>query len=404
MNITGTTNTAAVRPASIAEVRRAFDKSAQASIDLSTADTSGATVAIFDVFTNTPEKGLWHGDEAYSVLRRGGVDEKKIAKFDNRLDVDTSALLSGLCWNGPDSANDRVNAYIELSAVNLLQRTNSKLEQILADPKSHIRVISQSQGQSRADIYTSIEPYLLYTPSPEKAKDGDKEGHAEQQTAAVASCAPEPLNAQASETGQCESGTKPEPKAEPIPSALGETFGEALGVPNPTDNVQGWASQMRQLLIGRIDYIVSHSELLQKEQKLHEELLDKLRERGVMVVTSAGNNADELFNVRNGGLRANDNFDDDITSVGHKMVVGAIDPKDLNDPNDDQVAFFSSQYDNVNIYALGVNVPTDGGPATGTSFAAPAIAAAAEKLAEANPGQSLTWIEDQLHQQFPFHP
>ena len=400
MNITGTTNTAAVRPASIAEVRRAFEKSAQSSIDLSTADTSGATVAIFDVFTNTPEKGLWHGDEAYSVLRRGGVDEKKIAKFDNRLDVDTSALLSGLCWKGPDSANDRVNTYIELSAVNLLQRTNSKLEQILADPNSHIRVISQSQGQSRADIYTSIAPYLLCAPGPEKSKDGAKENHAEQQTGADAGNAPQPLNAQ--EAGTVED--KPKPKAALIPSNLGESFGEAMGVPARKDDAQSWASEVRQLLIGRIDYIVSHSELLEKEQKRHEELLDKLRERGVMVVTSAGNNADELFNVRNSGLRANDNFDDDVTAVGHKLVVGAIDPKDLNDPNDDQVAFFSSQYDNVNIYALGVNVPTDGGPATGTSFAAPAIAAAAEKLAEANPGQSLTWIEDQLHQQFPFHP
>lgn len=366
MNIGTSTSNANKAPEykSIQEVRRAFSEVAKAPVDLSEARESGATVAVFDVFSSNPKEEPWHGDMVRSVIQRQGVAADKIVGFDNRLDSESNALLSNLSWGGPDSVNDRLNAYIELSAANLLQRTNGKLQQLLDDPGHSIRVINQSQGHSRAEVFEAISPYLLFTPNPD------------------------------------ESGEIPKPE----PSVLGKSFAEALGVEAPQDDPRVWARAVKQKLIERIDEVVDTSDLIKLEQSKHAELVDGLHERGILVVTSAGNNADELSALRAAGFEVPEDFDDDITSVGRKLVVGAIDPKDLDDPDDDQVAFFSSNYENVNVYALGVNVPTDGGPATGTSYAAPIVAAAAEKLMNQRPGQPLALIEDEIRTEFPFQP
>lgn len=366
MNIGTSASTANRTPEykSIQEVRRAFGEAALAPLNLSEARESAATVAVFDVFSSNPEEELWHGDTVRSILHRQGVQPEKIVAVHNSIDKESSVLLSDLCWGGPDSANDRLNAYIELSAVNLLQRTNGKFQQILDDPNHNIKVINQSQGHSRAEVFEALAPYLLFTPKADESN--------------------------------------PTPKAEP--SVLGKTFAEAMGVEAALDDPKAWARSVKQQLIKRIDDVIDQSELIRQEQTKHSDLVDGLRERGVLVVTSAGNNADELSGLRSQGYEVRDDFDDDITSVGRKLVVGAIDPRDLDNPNDDQVAYFSSSYDAVGLYALGVNVPADGGPATGTSYAAPLVSAAAERLMNLHPDRALALLEDDIREAFPFQP
>lgn len=316
-----------------------------------------AKVAVLDIFSKQPEGELWHGDLVSSILVNQGVDESKILKLDNSNDHNTNALLSDLGWKtGPEPTAERVDAYIELSAVHLLMKTNGKLKSLLDTPGHNIKVINQSQGKSRVDIYELLADNIF---------DVNNVG----------------------------------PNGQRVPSTLGKNLSQALGVDSTSPD--GWGRALKQKIIERVDSVVDNSTLVAEVRGLHEGLLEKLGERGVTVVTSAGNNADELAELRDDGFQVPNDFDDDITAVGPKLIVGAIDRGPTPSSSDDTVAFFSSQYDGVNAYADGVNVATAIGFSTGTSFAAPLVAASAYRFSEDHPNLTSDATQQALFAEFP---
>lgn len=344
MRITGASQTTPLISSRISEVEKAIREDAARPFSYAEEFQDGATVAVLDVFSSDSTAKPWHGDYVDSILTSQGLSDSDVLKISHGMsDEICDALGTLLKEDGPETPAERVDAYIELSGSQKLIQTNGTLEKILHDPTSSLRVINQSQGNSRVDIYELLE-------SAAKPKTGEK-----------------------------------------VPvSSTGERLAKVVGLDPKAPDFE--LKELHQRLADRVARVVDGSPLIAAEQQRHAELLSSLRDKGVLMVTSAGNNADELDRVRTDGLKVSNNFDDDLTSVGPKLVVGALDNQ--------EIAFFSSRYSNVNLLAPGVEVETPLGQRTGTSYAAPQVARQAELIRRRNPDWSVDRIEAETKRQF----
>lgn len=310
------------------------------------------TIGVLDIYQDQPGKPPLHGDKVYSVIENGGFTGHDIQKFEHgTLAKSNQALCDLLFQEGPEPAGDRLNAYIELSASHMLTKTNGTLGGFLADPNFGLSTINQSQGNSRADVYS-----LLVSPSIRK-EDGQE-----------------------------------------VVSETGQRLAGAMGLSTDAESLT--PQSLRQAYVDRVNSVIDGSQYIAEQQQQHVGLLQQLRERGTLVVSSSGNSADELWDYRAQGLRVPDSFDDDLSKVGPKLIVGALDDHGTPDRGDDEIAFFTSLYPGVNVLANGVNVPTVGGPATGTSYAAPLVAAEAEKVRRQHPEWSVDQVEAETRSRF----
>ena len=313
----------------------------------------GATIGVLDNFRSNSDGSMGHGEKVYSVITSAGFSPSDVARIEHGTAPTSNWALSDLLFQtGEEPDSQRIDTYIELSVSHILTKTNGSLSQILEDPNNTLRTINQSQGSSRVDAFQLLESASFY-------KDDNK-------------------NEQISD--------------------VGKRVAKALNV--DTNAPDFTHTKLRQGFVDRILSVVEDSSYIHDQQAQHVDLLLKLRDKGILVVTSAGNNADELWDYRARGLNVPDNFDDDLCKVGPKLVVGALDDHGTSEEGDDEIAFFTSLYGNVNLMANGVNVPTTGGPATGTSYASPQVAASAEHLRREHPDWSVEQIECQTRSVF----
>ena len=349
MQITGSPKSPPLASLRVADVEKTIRDEAAQPLSYAYAEEyqPGATVAALDVYRPDAKSKHFHGDYVDAILTSKGLSDPDVQKISHGMsDEVCNALQSLLKEEGPGTASERLNGFIELSGSQKLIQTNGTLQQILQDPTSSLKVINQSQGNSRVDIFELLESAV-------KPKEG--------------------------ETG--------------LLSPTGERLAHLLGVDTASPEFE--MKVLKQRLADQVAEVIDHSPLIAAEQRRHSELLGSLRDKGVLMVTSAGNNADELDRVRSEGLKVSDNFDDDLTSVGPKMIVGAIDTS-----KDDQIAFFSSRYSAVNLLAPGVGFETTLGKVTGTSFAAPQVAAEAEGLRRQHPDWSVDQLESETKKRF----
>jgi hypothetical protein len=304
-----------------------------------------ATIGVLDVYSPPKEGSAAHGEIVHAILAGAGFQDQDLQRIDHSTSSRSNFSLASLIFQeGEEPPEARLDAYIELSAAHILTKTNGTFSQILADP-GNLRTINQSQGSSRADVFGLLESASFW---------------------------------------------KDDEKVERL-SAVGERLAQVCGFDVKAPDFTHLA--LRQAFVDRINAVVDGSQFIARQQQLHVDLLGRLRQRGILVVSSAGNSADELWNLRGRGLRVPDSFDDDLCKVGPKLVVGALDDHGTPGREDDEIAYFTSLYAGVNVMANGVNVPTPTGPATGTSFASPQVAAAAEKLRREHPEWNVEQIE-----------
>lgn len=313
----------------------------------------GATVGVLDNFRPNSDGSMGHGEKVYSIITSAGFTPAQVAKIDHGTAAASNCALSDLLFqSGDEPDSQRIDTYIELSVSHILTKTNGTLSQILDDPNNTLRTLNQSQGSSRVDAFQLLESASFYEDEDKKEQISD----------------------------------------------LGERVAKALNV--DTNAPDFTHTKLRQAFVDRILSVVEDSSYIRDQQAQHVDLLLKLRDKGTLVVTSAGNNADELWDYRARGLNVPDNFDDDLCKVGPKLVVGALDDHGTADKGDDEIAFFTSLYGNVNLMANGVNVPTAGGPATGTSFASPQVTATAAHIRREHPDWSVEQVERQTKSAF----
>ncbi len=339
----------------ISDVYQQMKQESQRPLSFAAEPDPEATIAVIDSFRPDPSEQPRHGDEVHAIILNNGFQEQDTIKISSDLaDESVDALGNLLYKEGTEPFGERLDAYIEVAAGNTLAKTNGIFRHLLEDSNSKIKTINQSQGESRFGIYS-----LLLRATWNGAKDG-----------------------------------------KPLITNTGRKIAEVLGVDPEKAESSGW--EMNQKMIDRVDSVLEGSDYIKGLQTEHKALLQSLRGRGISVVASAGNNNDDWMATANRYKhRINDNFDDDITSVGEKLVVGALDTKGTPDPADDEIAHFSSRYAGVDILAPGVDIPTlEGRTCTGTSCAAPIVTAQLEKLRRENPTASPAEVEARTRQLF----
>jgi hypothetical protein len=299
-----------------------------------------ATIGVLDTFRTADSEHPKHGDHVHAVLLHQGFQPIDTAKISTDISSTTSEALSSLLYEeGPEPFGQRLDAYIELTAGQSLGKTNGIFRQLAADPDLKLKTLNQSQGESRLGIYM-----LLLGAAYNGRKDG-----------------------------------------KPLLTDTGKKMAEVCGHQPDAPGFSGWG--FNQSLIDRVNQVIDGSEHLGKLQSEHSELLEKLKARGITVVASAGNDNDDYMSTRDiFGHTIPESFDDDLTSVGDKVVVGALDDKGTPDKSDDEIAHFSSRYSAVTVLADGIDVVGFGGQkVSGTSFAAPKVAATLEQLRRQRP-------------------
>lgn len=314
-----------------------------------------ATIGVIDTFRSSQTEAPLHGDEVHAVILNNGFQLEDTARIDSGISPQTmSALSSVLYTEGEEPFSKRLDAYIELTAGQTLSKTNGILEQLADQPDLKLKTLNQSQGESRIGVYM-----LLLN----AAWNGRKDGR-------------------------------------PLITETGKKMAEACGLQPDAADFSAW--KFHQSLIERINSVVDNSDYVAGLQSEHADLLSRLEDRGVTVVSSAGNDNDEFMETQNTfGHQIPENFDDDITSVGNKLVVGALDTKGTPDPSDDDIAFFSSRYAAVSLLAEGIDVPTLPGTVnTGSSFAAPRVAAELEKIRRSHPELSVAEVRQHTAELF----
>lgn len=339
----------------VSDVFAQMENEANRPLSYADAPASEATIAVIDTFRTSKSEQPRHGDDVHAIILNNGFAEKDTVKIRSDLaEASIDALGNLLYQDGDEPFEQRLDAYIELTAGNILSKTNGIFRHILGDQTSQIKTINQSQGESRFGIYS-----LLLNAAWNGVEDW-----------------------------------------KPLLTDTGRKIAKAVGS-DPTDSkFTGW--ELNQKMIDRVNQVVDKSRYLEKLKKEHEGLLLDLRGRGISVVTSAGNNNDDwLLTANTYNHRISDNFDDDITSVGEKLVVGALDTMGTPEPEDDEIARFSSRYVGVDILAPGINIPTlEGRKCTGTSCAAPIVTAQMERLRREDPAVSPQELEQKTRSMF----
>jgi hypothetical protein len=324
----------------ISDVYEQVKSESEAPLAYAAPPSEQATIGVIDTFRASDSDPLLHGDQVHAVVLNHGFTEKDTARLSSRIDGKTMAALNSLLYaDGRENFSERLDAYIELTAGQTLSKTNGILRQLDGQENPRLKTLNQSQGESRLGIYM----LLLGA-----AWNGRKDGR-------------------------------------PLITETGKKIAQAVGHQPDSAEFSPW--QFHQSLIERVNKIVDESKYIAGLQEDHGNLVDSLGRKGVTVVSSAGNDNDEYLETRDlFGHRIPENFDDDITSVGNKIVVGALDNKGTPDPSDDEIAYFSSRYAAVSVLADGIDVETVAGHrATGSSFAAPQVAAELEKLRRSHP-------------------
>ena len=328
---------------SISQVYRFIGADLFSTFDSQTAPKSGrdeATLLVLDSFERRRPDQMSHGESVRSVCLSRGLPESSVRAHESH---HTHCSLMLLC-RGPESASERLDAFIEYDAAELVESTNLTLKQQAAEGSS-IRTINQSEGISGL----TTAQFLL------------------------------------------NSALRPTEEGEPELTEIGDLLYRGLG--KPAD-----LGELQQRLFDRIDEVYGRSELLASNRRDLNQTLGQLKERGIEYFVPGGNEQDYYESCKRKGVRVPDRLLASVLSVPNANTVGAIDTKGTATPDDDEVAGFSIREPNVKYLAPGVDISVSDGVTTevvsGTSVSSPYVAASYEKLRRENPRLS----GSELHQ------
>lgn len=317
-------------------------------------------VAVLDEFHNglfaPPSDRPTHGALVTDIVRQQtGLRDDQIAMVSDRPILgDFASPIGLLSAPGPQSASERLNAFLENSAARGLAGTNNSLEAILGQDAPNLRAVNFSTGMSTLTGFNSLRNIALST----------------------------------SESG------------ETTLTPWGRTIFEGLGLPPETsrENLREFAERG----MARIEQVHSESPVVRAQLDRHEELSRRLEERGIHYTVAAGNDGGIVDLYREAGVRVSDRADDNLYSNNHNVTVGSLDTRGTPDPSDDVVASHTSGDPQIDFLAPGVdrrvNVNGREETVTGTSFASPHAMSSLFNLTRENPGLPNHAIRNLLHQ------
>ena len=283
-----------------------------------------ATVAVFDDFRNADEKGQFtHGELVEGHLQeQGGLGDDDVQRYQTDLGADFGEFEEKLAGGDERALED----FIESSYTNSLNSTTGALEEVLDDDDSKVRTINQSQSQARGRLARDI---------------WDRVGDA----------------------------------------SFREDLTRSLDLDSGVED-----RQLAEALAAKINQTVSESETIAGAKKRYDQISQEAAEAGLTHVVTSGNLGDFARRWEQLGVEVDDDFYDSALINDHTIVAAAVDDS-LSPPG---AAGFNSPRAGADLAAPGVNLDVtaqdgDWTTASGTSLAAPAISAAAARLAALRP-------------------
>jgi hypothetical protein len=318
------------------------------------ATPSESPVAVFDVFA-FPGQPPQHGDEVAAVLgESAGMDP---AQFQRVGSINMFRPADLLTVDGPEGAGERLDAYIEASAVGVYQSTSAAMQAVLDSGNEELRIFNQSSGMTGLEQYRRLRETAV----------------------------------QFSEDGS--------PRLTPA----GEVAFEALGLPT-ADLEPETMRNFAERFLHRNEAVVADSPVVAEARDRHSSLSEQLEQNGIAYVLSAGNDFDDAAFYRQIGIDVPPSADDNLLVNDHNITVGSFDPRGTLDPRDDTQAWHSSRAEQVDFLAQGVGVQAQAlghsiSDLMGTSYAAPHLAGRLLSVLQANPEASIGEALELLGQQ-----
>ena len=293
-----------------------------------------ARVVVIDSFSRDSDQKI-HGDHVTGVLQR--VGDLKPSEI-QRIDYGRADGVRALLRPGPESAGERLDAFIRMNGLLALEDKNKILREL--QKRENLDVVNMSLGISTLGTAEGLFR--------EAMSRRDSTGGAER------------------------------------------FFFDAVELPCSWDPIN--LARLRQALIDRVHNLTSSDPEVLRSRREFQRLSSELKQRGVSFVVAAGNDGELASRLRAMRYRLPEGAAVSYFHNRDNIVVGAIDDKGTADPYDDELAGFSTPSPYVRYLANGTNVPVDafsgGNLMSGTSFAAPIVSGKIARLKEAVPAAS----------------
>lgn len=293
---------------------------------------SEPSVAILDEFRGADEAGT----TTHGEVVEGVLLSQGLQQDDvKRIQVSPPGDINTLYAEMQEGQEGALDRYIETRIGGVYDGTSSALEEILQDKDSAITTVNQSQGMSEGLVMSQLN---------------DAVGQADD---------------------------------------FAGLLKEQVGLPTEASNIE-----LVQALADTIGDVNQNSPVIQEARERYLGVSQQLADQGINHVLAAGNEGEWEDKLVGAGIETGPDFFRNILANDHTTVVGAVDAQGGN-------AWFNANA-GAEISALGVGVSTltaDGvqvNDLSGTSFAAPVVAAADARLAALFPNLSASQREGMM--------
>jgi subtilisin family serine protease len=158
--------------------------------------------------------------------------------------------------------------------------------------------------------------------------------------------------------------------------------------------------EILKTLVSEVSDSRRNNDRIKEAQERYDGLTREAQERGIVTVVASGNHGRFADTLESHGVTADDEFFQNNLVNDYTLAVGATDGMNTPGANDDSEAVFTTPQAGAEIAAPGQDISTfeDGETrtASGTSFSAPQVAAAASEIAARYPELSARQIESIL--------
>ena len=292
-----------------------------------------ATIAVFDSFNDADKPGeSTHGEQVEGIIQQeGGFKDEDIQRYQ----INSGGSRAELEKQLAEGDDDALSNYVEDRYTSMLDNTSDGIEEILDDKDSKIKTINQSQSVAEGRIVRDLW------------KDA-----------------------------------KNDPK-------FRESLAEHLGFDSNVSD-----RELAQALVDDVGDIVNSSDAIAESKDRFNKVSKRATDAGITHVVTSGNLGDFAGELDRLGVETDKQFYDSAFVNGHTLVVGASDETGKRSTSAD----FNSPNANADVSAPGVDISLttqDGAKEknSGTSFAAPAVAALVAQIKAENPGITPREIE-----------
>ena len=320
-----------------------------------------ATVAIFDNFKPKPDGSPSHGALTEGVVQEvGGYGEEDTQRYEVGEGYPAGQFVQAVENGDPNALGNMVDGM----ATEMLDSTTGAMEEVLQDENSQISTISQSQSVSPASV---TEQLLARTMPPEQNPD-------------------KPLT---------------EEKLAELTEGAGEfrsTLAKSLGLPDDVSD-----DDLAQAVATEVNNRFENSDSIKDSKERYDDVSQQVADAGISHVLSSGNRGAIRDYLDEHGVQTGEDFYESSLVNDNATVVGATDSKGTETLADDTGFEGNSPDAGAEISAPGTDremTTQDGQTHTGsgTSFAAPEVAAVMANIQAQHPELSPQEIEDLLVQ------